>query len=194
MVKELGKVKAYERKKTKCGTSLVNAYYKRSRSIIPNLNLHLITSVSRLTGVMVIKRDDYISFLNSTGVKMPTTPNSNNELTLQSTGNNNGNLVPTNNNSQNSINNNNTINNNDTTLNNANTISTTTLTKQQDNYQQKFQQQFQYTPNQQNVTTNQLQSYAKAQLICRPNSHPFPVSPFLCRLFKPKYINIFSFF
>lgn len=114
-------------------------------------------------GVMVIiKRDDYISFLNSTGVKMPTTPISN-ELSIQSTGNN-GNLVPPNN------------NNNDTSLNNAN-IGTI---KADSNYQQKFQQfqQFTQQQNQQNNqnVTNQVQQFAKAQLICRPNSHPFPVS------------------
>jgi hypothetical protein len=111
--------------------------------------------------MVIIKRDDYISFLNSTGVKMPTTPISN-ELSIQSTGNN-GNLVPPN-------------NNNDTSLNNAN-IGTI---KADSNYQQKFQQfqQFTQQQNQQNNqnVTNQVQPFAKAQLICRPNSHPFPVS------------------
>lgn len=113
--------------------------------------------------MVIIKRDDYISFLNSTGVKMPTTPISN-ELSIQSTGNN-GNLVPQNNNN----------NNNDTSLNNAN-IATI---KANSNYQEKFQQfqQFTQQQNQQNNqnVTNQVQQFAKAQLICRPNSHPFPV-------------------
>lgn len=107
--------------------------------------------------MVIIKRDDYISFMNSSGVKMPTTPISN-ELLIQPIGNN-GNSVPT---------------NNDTTLNNANIAAI----KQQDNYQQKFQQFQQYTQQNQNVT-NQAQPFAKAQLICRPNSHPFPVNKFI---------------
>ncbi|CAG9800018.1 unnamed protein product [Chironomus riparius] len=124
--------------------------------------------------MVIIKRDDYISFLNSTGVKMPTTPISN-ELSIQSTGNN-GNLVPTN-------------NNNDTSINNAN-IATI---KANSNYQEKFQQfqQFTQQQNQQNNqnVTNQVQPFAKAQLICRPNSHPFPSRTLLLEPNKPVKIG-----
>lgn len=104
--------------------------------------------------MVIIKRDDYISFLNSTGVKMPTTPVTN-EPSIQSAGNNNGNLATQNNNSPNS---------------NISTI-------KRDNSQQQLQQLQQYTQqqNQSVINQNQTQQLAKAQLICRPNSHPFPV-------------------
>lgn len=111
---------------------------------------------------------------------MPTTPISN-ELSIQSTGNN-GNLVPQN-------------NNNDTSLNNAN-IATI---KANSNYQEKFQQfqQFTQQQNQQNNqnVTNQVQQFAKAQLICRPNSHPFPVRILLhIFMFVAKTVKISNLF
>lgn len=129
-------------------------------------------SLCRPAGVMVIiKRDDYISFLNSTGVKieMPTTPVTINEITLQPPPGN-GNLIPANNNSNINVNNNN-INNN-----NASNIATI----KRDNSQQQLQQLQAYTQmqsQQQQIQNNQNHAlYAKAQLICRPNSHPFQVS------------------
>lgn len=118
-------------------------------------------------GVMVIiKRDDYISFLNSTGVKMPTTPITTNECLTQPTGN--ANLI--------FANNNNSSNNNNNNINNATNIATI----KRDSSQQQLQQLQAYTqqqqqPQQQIVNQNQTLA-AKAQLICRPNSHPFPVS------------------
>lgn len=55
----------------------------------------------------------------------------------------------------------------------------TISTIKRDSSQQQLQQLQQYTQQQQNQTvTNQSQPLAKAQLVCRPNSHPFPVSLF----------------
>lgn len=101
--------------------------------------------------MVIIKRDDCISFLNSTGVKMPTTP-ATNEISLQPPGNG----IPLNNSS-----------------NNASNITTI----KRDNSQQQLQQLQAYTQQQQmqNQQQNNQQLFAKAQLICRPNSHPFPV-------------------
>ena len=86
--------------------------------------------------MVIIKRDDYISFLNSTGVKieMPTTPVTINEITLQPPGN--GNLVPANNNS-------NIINNNNNNINNNNVSNIATIKR--DNSQQQLQQLQAYT-------------------------------------------------
>lgn len=123
--------------------------------------------------MVIIKRDDYISFLNSTGVKieMPSTPVTINEITLQPSSGN-GNLVPANNNS-------NIINNNNNNINNNNVSNIATIKR--DNSQQQLQQLQAYTQmqtqQQQQIQNNQNHAlYAKAQLICRPNSHPFPVS------------------
>lgn len=129
--------------------------------------------------MVIIKRDDYISFLNSTGVKieMPSTPVTINEITLQPSSGN-GNLVPANNNS-------NIINNNNINNNNVSNIATI----KRDNSQQQLQQlqaytQMQTQQQQQQIQNNQNHAlYAKAQLICRPNSHPFPVSHALQILF-----------
>lgn len=105
--------------------------------------------------MVIIKRDDCISYLNSTGVKMPTTP-ATNEISLQPPGN--GNIIPLNNSS-----------------NNASNITTI----KRDNSQQQLQQLQAYTQQQQmqnQQQQNNQQLFAKAQLICRPNSHPFPVN------------------
>lgn len=115
--------------------------------------------------MVIIKRDDYISFINSTGVKMPMTPA--NDISTQPPGNG-GTPIPPNNN----INNNNI--NNSPPSNQAATISTI----KRDSSQQQLQQLQQYTQQQQNS------SLAKAQLVCRPNSHPFPVSPIDQRLLR----------
>lgn len=109
--------------------------------------------------MVIIKRDDCISFLNSTGVKMPTTPVTN-EISLQPPGN--GNLIPLNNN------------------NNASNIATIKRDSSQQQLQQlqaytQQQQNQQQMQNQQQQPNNNQQLFAKAQLICRPNSHPFPV-------------------
>ncbi len=96
--------------------------------------------------MVIIKRDDSISFLNSTGVKMLTTPTSTNEISIQPPGN--GNII-------------NPLNNNAANI----------ATIKRDNSQQQLQQLQAYTQQQNNQTL-----LAKAQLICRPNSHPFPVN------------------
>lgn len=104
--------------------------------------------------MVIIKRDDCISYLNTTGVKMPTTPVTTNEISLQPPGN--GNIIPLNN------------------SNNASNIATI----KRDNSQQQLQQLQAYTQQQQmqnQQQQNNQQLFAKAQLICRPNSHPFPV-------------------
>ncbi|KAG5676982.1 hypothetical protein PVAND_006773 [Polypedilum vanderplanki] len=117
--------------------------------------------------MVIIKRDDYISFLNPTGVKMLTTPVPN-ELSIQSTGSN-GNLVTANNNSG---------------------SNTSISTIKRDSSQQQLQQLQQYTQ-QQNQQTQSVtnQQYAKAQLICRPNSHPFPSRTLLLEPVKPVKIG-----
>lgn len=102
--------------------------------------------------MVIIKRDDYISFINSTGVKMPTTPA--NDISTQPPGNG-GTPIPPNNNI-----------NTSPPSNQAATISTI----KRDSSQQQLQQLQQYSQQQQSS------SLAKAQLVCRPNSHPFPVS------------------
>lgn len=111
--------------------------------------------------MVIIKRDDCISFLNPTGVKMPTTPVATNEISLQPPGN--GNLIPLNNNNSN----------------NASNIATIKRDSSQQQLQQlqayTQQQQQQQMQNQQQQQQNNQQLFAKAQLICRPNSHPFPV-------------------
>lgn len=69
-------------------------------------------------------------------------------------------------------------NNNNTNLQmpTANQINTMTTIKR-DSSQQQLEKLQQYT-NQQNqlMQQQQNQQFAKAQLNCRPNSHPFPVS------------------
>jgi hypothetical protein len=161
----------------------------RKKNLKKNLKLFLMLERKKfnnnfyltLAGVMVIiKRDDYISFLNSTGVKiMPTTPVNTNEIIPG-----NGNLIPANNN-----------NNNNGNASNIATI-------KRDNSQQQLQQLQAYTNQQQQQLQNQQQQqnqnnqnlvYAKAQLICRPNSHPFPVSNCHTMLII-KYKNKFSLF
>jgi hypothetical protein len=107
--------------------------------------------------MVIIKRDDYISFINSSVVKMPITPNDN--ISAQPPGNG-GTLIPLNN------------NNNTSPSNQAATISTI----KRDSSQQQLQQLQQYAQQQNQTVPNQNQQLAKAQLVCRPNSHPFPVS------------------
>jgi hypothetical protein len=104
--------------------------------------------------MVIIKRDDYISFINST-VKMPITP-ANENISTQPPGNG-GTLIPPNNNS---------------TPNQAATISTI----KRDSSQQQLQQLQQYAQQQNQAMPSSNQQLAKAQLVCRPNSHPFPVS------------------
>jgi hypothetical protein len=113
--------------------------------------LFLTNSLSPPPQVMVIiKRDDYISFINSTGViKMPITPA--NDISTQPTGNGGAPIPP-----------------NTPPSNQSANISTI----KRDSSQQQLQQLQQYTQAQ-----NQS-LLAKAQLVCRPNSHPFPVSCF----------------
>jgi hypothetical protein len=111
--------------------------------------------------MVIIKRDDYISFINSTGVKMPMTP-ANDNISTQPPGNGGAQIPPINN------------NNNAPPSNQAANVSTI---KRGDSSQQQLQQLQAYAQNQQNLAiSNQNQSLAKAQLVCRPNSHPFPVS------------------
>lgn len=102
--------------------------------------------------MVIIKRDDYISFLNATGVKMPITPANDNI-----TPGNAGSIIPP---------------NNAPLLNQTATISTI----KRDSSQQQLQQLQQYTQQQNQTSPNPNQPLAKAQLVCRPNSHPFPVS------------------
>lgn len=81
---------------------------------------------------------------------MPATPASN-EISIQP--NNGSSIIP---------------------VNNA-TSNTNIPTIKRDSSQQQLQQLQQYSQQQNQTVTNQTQQYAKAQLICRPNSHPFPV-------------------
>lgn len=98
--------------------------------------------------MVIIKRDDYISFINSTGViKMPITPA--NDISTQPAGNGGVPIPPS----------------NTPPSNQSANISTI----KRDSSQQQLQQLQQYTQAQ-----NQA-ALAKAQLVCRPNSHPFPV-------------------
>jgi hypothetical protein len=119
--------------------------------------------------MVIIKRDEYISFMNSTGViKMPITPANDNISTQQQSTGNGAAPIPPN------------INNNSPPSNQSANISTI----KRDSSQQQLQQLQQYTQQQQlpMVVTqtapgqNNGSSLAKAQLVCRPNSHPFPVS------------------
>lgn len=48
-------------------------------------------------------------------------------------------------------------------------------TIKRDSSQQQLQQLQQYAQQQNQTLLNQNQPLAKAQLVCRPNSHPFPV-------------------
>lgn len=116
--------------------------------------------------MVIIKRDDYISFLNATGVKMPITP-ANDNITAQPPGNV-GSIIPPNNSSL---------------LNQSATISTI----KRDSSQQQLQQLQQYTQQQNQTTPNSNQ--AKAQLVCRPNSHPFPSRTFPLEPNKPVKIG-----
>jgi hypothetical protein len=113
--------------------------------------------------MVIIKRDDYISFINSTGViKMPITP-PNDNISTQPTGNGGAPIPPNNNNNS-----------------PPSSQSTNISTIKRDSSQQQLQQLQQYTQQQQIQTPmvtgqNLGSSLAKAQLVCRPNSHPFPV-------------------
>lgn len=111
--------------------------------------------------MVIIKRDDYISFLNATGVKMPITP-ANDNITAQPPGNGGSNIPP----------NNAPLLSESFCLGQSGTISTI----KRDSSQQQLQQLQQYTQQQNQTTPNSNQPLAKAQLVCRPNSHPFPVS------------------
>jgi len=110
--------------------------------------------------MVIFKRDEYLSYVNSAGVKMPTPPTE---------------IVP-NGGSLQGINNSNINNNNNSTPSNQ------TATIKRDNSQAQLQQLQQYAQQQQqpNLPPSQPQQtnqqLAKAQLVCRPNSHPFPVS------------------
>lgn len=106
--------------------------------------------------MVIIKRDDYISFINSTGVKMPITPVNDNIL-AQPPGNG-GAIIPPNN------------------IAPPSNQSATISTIKRDSSQQQLQQLQQYAQQQNQTMTNPNQPLAKAQLVCRPNSHPFPVS------------------
>lgn len=109
--------------------------------------------------MVIIKRDDYVSYLNSTGVKMPMTPANDNILAQPP--NNGVAQIPPN------------INNNSPPSSQSANISTI----KRDSSQQQLQQLQQYTQQQNQPVPNLHQSsLAKAQLVCRPNSHPFPVS------------------
>lgn len=52
----------------------------------------------------------------------------------------------------------------------------TIATIKRDSSQQQLQQLQQYTQQQNQAALNPNQPLARAQLVCRPNSHPFPVS------------------
>lgn len=131
----------------------------RHTSLISNL------LPSSLQVMVIIKRDDYISFINSTGVKMPITP-VNDNISTQPPSNGGPTIPPIN------------VNNNSPPSNQAATISTI----KRDSSQQQLQQLQAYAQQQTN------QSLAKAQLVCRPNSHPFPVS-FAPKIFGEQIIN-----
>lgn len=97
---------------------------------------------------------------------MPITP-ANDNISTQPTGNGAAPIPPNNN------------NNSPPPPNQSANISTI----KRDSSQQQLQQLQQYAQQQQNTTPmvtapgqNQGSSLAKAQLVCRPNSHPFPVS------------------
>lgn len=105
---------------------------------------------------------------------MPMTPANDNILALPP--NNGGTPIPPN------------INNASPPSNQAATISTI----KRDSSQQQLQQLHQYTQQQQtSAVTNQ--SLAKAQLVCRPNSHPFPVSFKMALKFFLISINTITF-
>lgn len=120
--------------------------------------------------MVVIKKDDYISFLNSSLVKMPVPPA---EIS---------NILPLGVNVLSMP-----------LMNNLTPSQTSTMaTIKRDSSQQQLQQLQQYTQqqNQQPVPqTQQPQQLAKAQLVCRPNSHPFPSRTLLLESNKPVKIG-----
>lgn len=133
------------------------------------LRLTCVFSLSFGQVMVIIKKDeyDYVTFTNSSRVyKMSVTPANDNVSTFLSgnggVSNDNATLtMPPNNNNQN--NNNNTI----------------TMTIRRDSSQQQLEKLQQYTQQQNQLMQQQQQQnqqLAKAQLNCRPNSHPFPVS------------------
>lgn len=103
--------------------------------------------------MVIIKRDDFNFLINSTGVKMPMTP-ANENISTQPPGNGAALIPPI------------------SPSNQAANISTI----KRDSSQQQLQQLQQYTQQQNQTLLNSNQQLAKAQLVCRPNSHPFPVS------------------
>lgn len=140
--------------------------------------------------MVIIKKDeyDYVTFTNSSRVyKMSVTPASDNISTFLS-----GNGAVSNDTASLSMPSNNIQNNN-----------TISMTIRRDSSQQQLEKLQQYT-NQQNQLMqqqqlqqqqqNQNQQLAKAQLNCRPNSHPFPVSLLSFQMSKNgfEYISFFS--
>lgn len=131
--------------------------------------------------MVIIKKDeyDYVTYTNSSRVKMSITQPSDNISTFLSgnggVSNDNATLTMPSNNNNNQNNNNNTI----------------TMTIRRDSSQQQLEKLQQYTQQQNQLLQQaqaqqiqqqqQNQQLAKAQLNCRPNSHPFPVSRSLLR-------------
>ena len=72
--------------------------------------------------------------------------------------------------------------------------SATISTIKRDSSQQQLQQLQQYTQQQNQTLVNQNQPLAKAQLVCRPNSHPFPVSFSLSESIFKFVINLIELF
>lgn len=134
--------------------------------------------------MVIIKKDehDYVTFTNSSRVyKMSVTPASDNISTFLS-----GNGAVSNDNASLSTPSNNQNNN------------TITMTIRRDSSQQQLEKLQQYTQQQnqlmqQQQQQQQNQQLAKAQLNCRPNSHPFPVSLLSFQLKKQMWFLTFRF-
>ncbi|CRL06696.1 CLUMA_CG019598, isoform A [Clunio marinus] len=121
--------------------------------------------------MVIIKRDDHISYINSTGViKMPITP-ANDNISSQPPGNGGTTIPPINNISQ--------------QMNQTAAISTI----KRDSSLQQLQQLQQYTQQQSQELSSLSPTLVKAQLICRPNSHPFPSRTLLLEPKKPMKIG-----
>lgn len=106
--------------------------------------------------MVIISKDDYLSFLNEIGGRMQTPPvNTNNQLSTAATTTN-------------------TLNFNKR-LDTANAATVVQLTPPLPQVQQVLQQNTLTSINNGNGN-NKPQQVARAILICRPNSHPFQVS------------------
>lgn len=136
--------------------------------------------------MVIISKDDYLSFLNEVGVRMQTPPvNVNSQLsTVSSTA---------------SVNNTKRSNDSNKTQQISVVPQLQPPLPQAQTHLQQLQQQATLVQNQQLNTTNgsgnnKAKQVARAILMCRPNSHPFQVSILLRKTLKSSHKTFLFFY